>query len=445
MAFTMKDLLEFSSIKTYLDGSIGSKKQKIDGNLTLEQKIKTVNLSQVLRGVVVYFEYSKLFGNPSEIIAYYKENRDNDDKIAIMVKEINDFPNWVVSERKLSEKTAIYYSSHIRGFLTHNNIRLKFKNFNAKTEKKKTQNRLGITYEELKRFAEKVKEYINDFDLRLLIEFEHRTGLAFREVADLTFGLLRAKDYENNEYVLISDDREKSTIEYTNFISPDLKPYVLDYLKKHSDQPDEARIFSHLHPDPKRAYHLLDQKFNTAYLKCIKNHFPRYLKVKTAKGNMKKVFSLHSFRAVFKTACDIVRIIPEHRDMFIAHKSDKMTNYDLKSNALLEDYKIVEKELFGKKTQDNATIDQVFDILKELVSNKGKRMAIHKKYVEDQTRSLNTEIKAVLMLEQFKLQIKQDIKREIKTELKKEFSEIRQELKQFKAFSEYLQKVKSVV
>ena len=276
----------------------------------------------------------------------------------------------------------------------------------------------------MKEFAHKIKEYITDLDLKVLCEFLHRTGLSYKEIADITFETLRNKDY-NQEYILIAGDREKTSVDYVNFLSPDLQKLILDFLRVNQEKEDSDKLFG---ADTNYAYHKLDMKFNTAYTKTCENHFPRLLTIKTSKGNMKKLFSLHSFRSVFKTASDNLRIIPENRDLFIAHKSEKMTNYDLISDELLSDYKLIESELFGKKTNESATIDQVFDILKDLVSNNGKRKAIFRKYQENNEIDMTTEIRGVLFLEQFALnlekKITENVMENVMIEVKKNFQNL---------------------
>ena len=405
MEMTIQTLLEYSEIQKYLDLAIGKKKAKIGSNLTFEQKLKSVNLSQYLRGIIYFFEYSNLFKSPNEIITFWKNNRDNDEEIAKLFREITEFPTWLKAVKKLGDSTCVSYQAHIRGFLSNNNIKLTFKNYKPKTQKRKSQNSLGITYEEMKEFAHKIKEYINDFDLKVLCEFSHRTGLGYKEVADITFSTLRNKDF-NQDYILIASEREKTSIDYANFISPDLKKIILDFLRINQGKSDSDKLFGN---DTTEAYHKLDMKFNTAYIKTCQNHFPRFLSVKSSKGNMKKLFSLHSFRSVFKTACDTLRIIPENRDLFIAHKSEKMTNYDLISDELLNDYKLIEGELFGKKSNESKTIDQVFDILKELVANNGKRKDLFRKYQENNELDMTTEIRGALFLEQFSLNLEKRI------------------------------------
>ncbi|HEC92906.1 MAG TPA: hypothetical protein ENI51_07960 [Candidatus Atribacteria bacterium] len=410
-----QDLLEYRSIQKYLEKAIGKKKSKVGQNLSFQEKIESINLVAYLRGIKVFFEYSKLFENPSDIIDFWKKNRDNENEIDKLEQEIENYPTWLMTKKGLSESTAITYQTHIRGFLTNNNIRLTFKNYEPKTIKRKLQNKLGITYDEMKSFAQKVKEFISDFDLKFLTEFMHRTGLAFREIADLTFGDLRSKNYDTDDYILLAGFREKTSVDYANFISPDFKPMVLAFLKKYSDKKDSDKLFGN---DTKVAYNSLNRMFNTAYKKCAEAYFPRFLDVKTPKGNLKKLFSLHSFRAVFKSACDKVRVIPEYRDLFIAHKSDKMINYDLLPiDELIENYKSVENELFGTKKQDNDTIEQVFEILKELVMNSGKRKALFRKYNENSEIDMDLELRGAIFLESFKQQIISDIKKEISKEL----------------------------
>jgi len=413
------DLLEFRSIKKYLSKAIGKKKNSVSENLSLQEKIESINLTAYMRGILVFFEYSKLFEVPSDIIDFWKKNRDNDENLDKLESEIENYPTWLI-KNKLSESTAITYQTHIRGFLTNNNIRLTFKNYTPKTLKKKQLNQLGITYETMKRFAEKVKDFIKDLDLQLLIEFLHRTGLAFREIADITFKDFKLKDYEQ-DYILFAEFREKSSVEFANYISNDLQELILAYLRQNQDKKDSDKIFGN---NIAYAYHKLDLKFNTAYIKCCKAYFPRFLNIKTSKGNIKKLFSLHSFRSVFKTTCDNLRIIPEHRDLFIAHKSDKMTNYDLVSDDLLNDYKLVENELFGlKNPNEQDAINQVFDILKSLVSNNGKRKALHRKFVENETIDMDIELKGAILLETYKNQIKTEIKNEMLNEVMKEVKE----------------------
>lgn len=411
-----QELLEFNSIRKLLEMSIGQKKANLDSNLTFQEQIKGISLGGYLRGISIFFEYSEQFNNPFDIMDFWKKNRDNEVKVEELRKEIGNYPKWLKANKNLGDGTCVQYQAHVRSLLKYNNIALKFKNYQPKTMKKQIYRKQSITYEMLSKFAEKVKEYISDSDLRLLIEFQHRTGLGYREIADMTLGTLRAKDYnyfyEKGDYPIISDDREKSTVEYMNFISEALyNGWLKDYLKVHEDKKDSDKLFSHISEDVQRAYHLLDQRFNTAYIKCCENHFPKFLKIKTKKGNMKKVFSLHTFRHIFKTTCDNIRIPETHRDLFIAHKNPNMDNYDLISDELLESYKLVEDKLFGSKDKNSLEemrkvfIGEIYDMW----TNKGKRKTLHRKYIEDNTIDLDSEIQIAIFLEEFAQNIESNI------------------------------------
>jgi len=425
MSMTNEQLLEFKSIQNYLNGAIGSKKSKISDSMTLKEKLKEVNTSQYLRGIALYFEYSEMFNAPNEIIKFFEVNRANTEKMNELKREVQNFIPYLKT-KDYGDSTIVAYQSHIRGFLKHNDIKFTFKNYKPKTQKKKKQRQIGFFYEEQLEFAKKVKEFITDMDLRLLLEFSHRTGLGFREIANINFGMLRSRineerDYE--KYEPLNMDREKTTIEFWNFISPSLKDYIKGYLKQNSDKKDSDLIFGN---DIDKAYDLLEHKYRTAYRKCCEAYFPKLLEVKTKKGNLKRMFTIHSFRSLFISAGIKLRVPEFHINIMVAHEQKEINaeSYASISDELLNDYKLIEAELFGiEKTSENATIDQVFEILKDLVQNNGKRKTLHRKYVEGNETDMDTEIKGAILLEQFKHQIKSEIKEELKNELFDELKE----------------------
>jgi excinuclease UvrABC helicase subunit UvrB len=94
--------------------------------------------------------------------------------------------------------------------------------------------------------------------------------------------------------------------------------------------------------------------------------------------------------------------------------------------------------LFGSKTDNTETIDQVFEVLKELVQNGGKRKALFRKYNEDNSIDIDTELKGAILLEDFKRQIKSEIMKEAKKEAQKQ---IKKELESAK--SEMIKSVKN--
>lgn len=384
--------------------AIGKKKASLSAKkLTLEEKIKNLTLGLYLRGIHIFLnEYSKLFKTPNDIIDYWKKHRGNDEKIEILHKEVSDFPIWLKNQG-YEDASCVTYQTHVRGFLSNNNIRLTFQNPKVNTIKKKQLNKLGITFNELSNFAEKVKEFLHDLDIQFLCEALHRTGLSWNEFGSMTFEVLRAKDYDKEDYTLMGAERGKTSIDYMNFISPALKDYVFAWLRLNKDKKDTDLLFGN---NQSTAYQNLGQKFTKAYKKCCEAYFPRFLELKTKKGHLKKVFTLHTFRAIFKTACDNVGVINWRRDLLIAHKNPNMPNYDLFDDKdLLEDYKAVEKHLFGSKTSDQETITQVFDILKDLVANNGKRKALFRKYIEDESIDQSIELKGAIFIETLKEEI----------------------------------------
>ena len=401
-------LLEFDSIKTYLMGSIDSKKNKISSSGNLKEKIKSVNLTNYLRGIKLFLEFSEKFNYPSEILDFWKQNRDNNSEITKFKTEIENFLIWLRKEKKLSSATSLSYQAQIRGFLTHNDISLKFRNYDIPSDKSKERNKLGITYTEMKEFASLVKSYITDFRLKFLIEFMGN-GLGYREIATISFGTLRSKNYDE-EYIPISEQRVKTGVPYVNFISPRLKPFILNYLRMNEDKEDSDLLFG----DTDKAYQNLHRIYKRAYKKCVENHFPRWKKA------TKQIFTLHNFRSLFISASRKLRIDRVHEDLLTAHKSASRIDraYDLVDD-LLEDYKLIENELFSMNMDltKQEIQKELMENLLDLINNKGKRTTIYRKYQENGIKE-TLDCQIVLFLEQFKFNIKKEIMDEIKLLLK---------------------------
>jgi len=412
MTYELKALLEFKSIQNYLNGSIGSKKSKISENLTLEQKLKEVNTSQYLRGIALFFDYSKTFRAPNDIIAYFEKNRASTESMNLLKKEVQSFISWLKTQN-YSDSTIVSYQAQVRGFLKHNDIRFTFKNYKPKTEKKSEQRKIGFFYEEQKSFAIRVKEFINDMDLRVLVEIAHSTGLGFKEIADLTFGTLRRIIDTENEYGILNADREKTSIEFMNYIRPDLKPTIKGYLVLNSDKNDNDKIFG----ETDKAYSSLSRKFNTVYDKCIEAYFPKLLDIKTKKDNLKRLFTIHTYRSVFISAGTKLRIPEAHINIMVAHTQKEINaeSYLSISEDLLNDYILIENELFGNKS--NKSEDQLkkefLEDLFNLMTNSGKRKALFRKYEEDKTIDVDYEIKMAMFLETFKNNIVKEVEEKV--------------------------------
>ena len=422
MTYELKELLEFKSIQNYLNGSIGSKKSKISENMTLEQKIKEVNTSQYLRGIAIFFDYSKMFDAPNDIIAFFEKFRSNTEKLNELKAEVQNFISYLKS-KKYADSTIVSYQAQIRGFLKHNDIKFTFKNYKPKTQKKQKQRQIGFFYEEQLSFANKVKEFIKDMDLRLLVELAHRTGLGYREIANIDFGMLRNRVDSERDYEILNMDREKTTIEFWNYLSPSAKEYVKAYLRKNTDKKDSDLIFG---DNTDKAYSSLSRKFNTAYEKCCESYFPKLLKVKTGKGNLKRMFTLHSFRHVFISAGTKLRVPDFHINIMVAHEQKEINadSYASISDELLSDYKLIENELFGiEQKGQNEVIEQVFEVLKDLVMNNGKRKALNRKYEENNSIDLDLELKGAILLESFKQEIITEVKNKVMEDVMSEVKE----------------------
>src|SRR3989304_5270462 len=135
---TWLEYLDYISIKNYLTGSIASKGCQIGKNVSLEQKVKDVNLTNYLIGVKVFLtEYTKKFAYPDAIIDYYKDVRNDDEKLSEFKHMIESYADWLKNDKKLSDSTAANYQAHVRGFLRWNNVILKFRNYKPKSEKSK--------------------------------------------------------------------------------------------------------------------------------------------------------------------------------------------------------------------------------------------------------------------------------------------------------------------
>ena len=92
----------------------------------MEEKIKNITLGLYLGGIHLFLnDYSKIFKTPSDLIDYWKKFRGDDEKIEILYKEIADFPIWLKIQG-YEDASCVTYQTHVRGFLSNNNIRFTF-------------------------------------------------------------------------------------------------------------------------------------------------------------------------------------------------------------------------------------------------------------------------------------------------------------------------------
>jgi len=395
--------LSYLSINNYLKGSISSKSSKIGNNLTLEQKIADVNLTNYLRGVELFLtEFSEEFNDPSDIIDHWKKIRNNDEQIAKFKQNIEDYIIWL--SKKYSNSTAQNYQAHLRGFLKWNNIQLRFRNYKERSEKSKETSRLGINLEEIKEFSNKVIGFLNNRDIKLFCRILQSSGLGSNEVLSWKFKDLRLQDF-SKEAVKITSERKKTGAIYTTFLLGIIKTEMQEHLKINSDKNDEDYIFGNT---PDVVYSNFKRQFSRAYHNCVDQY---YLKWNEAK---KALFTFHTYRSIFITICRAIRVPKYIEDRFVAHQSSIMDlAYPLTGKNLLENFKLVQNELFGIKTSDSEAkiTEKIFDSLKELVLNNGKRESQFRKFnsVKEANTEPNNQMRIAYFLKIYETQIKNSI------------------------------------
>lgn len=402
------ELLAFDSVKTYLNGSIGSKKSQIDSNGSFEEKIESVNLSNYLRGLQIYLnQYCKFAKNPYELIKYYREGirSENEDYgktvISTFKQSVEDFTAWLKNKLGLSPKTSVAYQSHVRGFCSHSGINLgKLRNYDVDSERSRINEKHGIEFEEIKEILFKVIEYTTDKNLKLLLEFMKRTGIGSREVLDLTFGDLRYRKWEN-DFVKLEKRREKSGIRFKTWIYGDLKREIVKYLENHKDYPDEQKWLL-------KGYHTFMQSFTTAYNRVINAEFPEYKDIE------KKVATMHGFRKVFKTTGIMLRIPEGIIDLFVGHKRDSITRaYEKDNKQLLNWFKEIQEEIFGIKESDTREkIErEIVEKFMEVLTNKGKRQTIFNQFIhkEEDLKEESNDVKMGFFMESLMNTMKKEL------------------------------------
>jgi len=395
--------LNFLSIKNYLNGSIQSKSSKIGSNATLEEKCDSVNLTNYLKGVEVFLkEYTNEFNEPSEIIDHYKEIRDNDEALARFKQLVENYIVWLKETKGLSANTSQNYQAHLRGFLKWNNIIFKFRNYNETSERAKERRKLGIDFKALKEMSFKVIGYVNDFDLKLLLRWLQISGLGSREIFKQTFGDLRYKDLDQ-QFVRIDGDREKTGIDFTTFVYGYVKDDIQKHLKLNKDRADDEFIFG----DPKSSYQNFQRRYKRAYKTMIDEEYPQF-------KESKPVFTMHGYRGIFETICRMLRVPKHIEEVFVAHLSDNITRAYVLESELLENFKLVQEELFGVRESD--TREQIErEIIQNLTNalmDKGKRKTIFNKCKDataDEIEAISLEYKMNYLIESIIDEAKKEI------------------------------------
>lgn len=381
--------LDFTSVKTYLNGAINSKKSTIANQSSLEEKISSVNLTNYLRGLELYLaEYCDFAETPSDLIDYYEELRRSNDKegIAQFKQNIENFIVWLRNEKRLAGYTSQNYQAHVRGFLSWNNVELKFRNYNERSEKAKRKARLSIDFYKEKEIGDKIIGYIKDFNLKLILKWMQISGLGSKELFSLTFKELRYLDWEK-EMVKIQQDREKTGIFFSTYVYGDVKRDVMKYVfELNEDVKDNEYIMLE---DPESAYHRYEKMFSTAYRNLVSQEYPELI-------GKKKIFTMHSYRGLFETICRDLRVPKHIENRFVAHQDDRITKAYISEKDLLQNFKLIQEELFGVRESDTrAELErEIIKNLTDAILNKGKRRTIFRRY-EHNIENVDEELQQI--------------------------------------------------
>lgn len=435
-------LLEFDSVKQYLSQSIGAKKNKINTNSSFEDLIQSVDVSQYLRGLVIFFEYFEPASNPYELIQYIENMGNDKKKISEFVKTVDNFVSWLKA-KGYADKSVVKYQAHVRGFVHKNHYGFSFKNWDAESERKVNNENLGIDIGVVKELLWKIPDYTNDYYLKMLSEGMQKTGLGSGEIRSLTFGDLRYR-FRNNgngdetKFVKIEKKRSKNTQRFVTWFYGDYKRKVIKHLANHpkSEYPDDQSWLL-------KSYKLFNKLFSNAYKRIVEKEFPELLNYdtktrinkKTGEAEeytvLKKIATLHAYRKVFCGSAEVVGVPSSLIDLFVGHKGDSIRNiyHEVPDKQKLEFFKKVQEELFGVRESDTRSQieKEIIDRFMENLLNKGKRETIfhavneHPEHLKDETtdRKMGYFIQKLITIA--KDELKQDS--EFREEMYEEFEE----------------------
>ena len=115
---------------------------------------------------------------------------------------------------------------------------------------------------------------------------------------------------------------------------------------------------------------------------------------------------MHGYRGIFETICRMLRVPKHIEDRFVAHISDNLTRTYVLEKDLLDNFKLVQEELFGVKesTKREEIEREIIENLTQVLMNKGKRITIFNKFeesTEEEKISFDTEIRMNYLIENF--------------------------------------------
>lgn len=377
--------LDFNSVTNYLRGSINSKKSKISNEVSFKEKIQKVNLTNYLRGLEVFLtEYCDFAKTPFELIKYYDDLRKVDDKegITAFKQIVENYIIWLKNDKGLAGTTAMNYQAHLRGFLKWNDVVLRFKNYDERSDKAMRKAKFSIDFYKELEMSKKIIGYVKNYALKMCMKWMMISGLGSKEIFSFTYGDLRHLNYSNG-LVRIDASRIKTGINFTTFIYGEVKELIQKHLEMNQDA-DDSEYW--LNEEPETAYHRYEKMFTSAYKSMIDQEFPEL------KEATKKVFTFHSYRSIFITICRDLRV-PQHiEDCFVAHTSEGLNKHYPLGKDLESNFKAIQEELCGVKNSD--TREQIEkEIVNRIIDNivnKGKRQTIFSNF-DDNPEELKDE------------------------------------------------------
>ena len=377
--------LEFGSVKNYLSGSINSKKSKIANEVSFEDKIQKVNLTNYLRGLEVFLkEYCDFAKTPFELIHYYRELRktNDNDGLTAFKQHVEDYIVWLKNDRGLSGTSAMNYQAHLRGFLKWNDIILKFKNYDEDSEKSLRKAKFSIDFYKEVEMGKKVIGYVKNYNLKMIMKWMMISGLGSKEILSFKYGDLRYLNYSNG-LVRIDASRVKTGVNFTTFIYGEIKELIQKHLEMNKDAEDGDFW---MNEDPERAYHRYEKMFTNAYKNMLEQEYPEF---KSAK---RKVFTFHSYRSLFITICRDLRVPVHIENKFVAHSDDRLTHAYASAKNLELNFKMIQEELFGVRSSDTREQieKEIMDRILDNLLNKGKRQTIFTNF-DDNPEDLKDE------------------------------------------------------
>lgn len=379
------EYLEFGSVKNYLSGSINSKKSKISNEVSFEDKIQKVNLTNYLRGLEVFLnEYCEFAKTPFELLKYYEDLRKVDDKegLTAFKQHVEDYIVWLKNDRGLSGTSAMNYQAHLRGFLKWNDIVLKFRNYDEDTRKSMIKAKFSIDFYKEVEMGKKVISYVKNYNLKMAMKWMAISGLGSKEIFSFKYSDLRYLDY-SSDLVRIDASRIKTGVNFTTFLYGEVKELIQKHLEMNKDAEDGDYW---VNEDPERAYHRYEKMFSNAYRNMVEQEYPEL------KSANQKVFTFHSYRSIFITICRDLRVPGHIENRFVAHSDDRLTNAYASAKDLESNFKMIQEELFGVRSSDTREEieKEIMDRIIDNILNKGKRQTIFNNF-DDNPEDLDDE------------------------------------------------------